>query len=113
MPLSARSATPAERSTQDLYNDCKSADPGLQIACVRFMSGVAGMMGIAATLETEFKAPDAKIALKVVAMCNTEFVSAAQMRQAFINWAEKNPTKWQLPESFGAWSAIGDAWRCH
>lgn len=70
------------------------------------------MMGIAEAMETEFKACDAKIALKIVGMCNTEFVSAGQMRQAFINWAEKNPTKWQLPESFGAWSAIAEAWRC-
>ncbi len=38
--------------------------------------------------------------------------SGAQLRQLFINWAEKNPKLWQQPMHFGAVLALREAWPC-
>jgi hypothetical protein len=72
----------------------------------------AALVAIAAFETDEHLSADARRTMWPFAICNKEKVSGLQLRQVFVNWAEKNPTDWQKQEFIGAWSAIQDAWPC-
>jgi hypothetical protein len=46
------------------------------------------------------------------AMCIRSFTSYNQMIQAFINWAEANPTRWQDRGTYGVIHALRETWPC-
>ena len=99
---------------QDLYSECKSPESIAQISCLRFISGVASAMQGVGFVASDTSAPrEHRLQLIPFAMCNSEPVSLGQMKQVFINWAEKHPTQWQGPEGGGVWLALQEAWPCH
>jgi hypothetical protein len=51
-------------------------------------------------------------ALGIVGICS-QSGNGAVLRQVFINWAEKNPTDWQLGAVQGVMTAFQETWPCH
>src|SRR5262245_12086825 len=105
--------TGATRTIQALYENCKSPETVQQLICMSYLSGFSSMMTIVATVSMDDKTPPEKQeVLKIFGLCNPDFVSNGQLRQVFINWAEKHPEQWQQEQSLGAWSALHEAWPC-
>lgn len=112
--VSMASADAQARTVRDLYRDCKSQDPAAHLSCVRFIEGTASVMLGVGELAKEDKQPlKGEKPLYDYALCPPDQgISGGQMRQAFINWAEKNPSEAQSDEGTGAWLALSDAWPC-
>jgi len=89
-------------TVQDMIGYCKAADGGNRpFYCVGMTSGVLGMMTLNAKYPDSWR------------MCPTSsVVSNGQAIQIFLNWAEKNPTKWQTLAFFGFAAALGEAYPC-
>jgi len=45
-------------------------------------------------------------------ICSGQFISNGQMRQVFLNWAERNPKHQKTEGYLGIWSALIEAWPC-
>lgn len=80
---------------------------------MRFISGVASaMQGVGYVVNDTNATAAERLPLVPFAMCFQDDVSFGQMKQVFINWAEKHPTDWQRPEGAGVWLALQEAWPC-
>ena len=102
-------------TTRWLYEQCSSADPKEQDTCSAYLLGVAGVMEIAGfSYENPPKmAPkEWAIPLGAFGICLASSVSGADVRQVFITWAEKNPTKWDTKMPQGAMAALLAKWGC-
>lgn len=112
--LCAGCASARARTIQDLYMDCKSADAPAHLSCVRFLEGTASVMLGIGELAKEDKQPlKGSHPLYDYALCPPDQgISGAQMREAFVNWAQKNPSEWENSEGNGAWLALSDTWPC-
>ena len=101
------------RTTQALYQNCKSDNTLRTMACVSYLRGVFDALNMTAQASYDAHLPkDVQAWLRASGMCNPEVVTIPQLRQVFIAWAEKNPTKWQDDQYLSAWRALTDAWPC-
>jgi hypothetical protein len=83
--------TDAKFSTQILYQLCHSSALADEEACGLYLTGVADMMEqVALELNKPWATKAARSDLSIHAICTAGY-SGAQLRQLFINWAEKNP----------------------
>ena len=103
----------SSRTTQALYQNCKSDDNLRVMACVSYLRGVFDALNMTAQASYNTRLPkDVQAWLRASGMCNPKVVTVPQLRQVFIAWAEKNPTKWQDDQYLSAWRALTDAWPC-
>jgi Rap1a immunity proteins len=92
---SSISALAGDYTTQDLLNDCHRQDKSF---CLGYLAGAAGILfemhdnGVD-TVPT--KQENVRLVLSACAIGTT----FGAMRQAFINWAEKNPRQWAFSAS--------------
>jgi hypothetical protein len=94
------SLTANATTVQDMIGICKPSD-SIYPYCLGQASGVmATMMANADETKTGPR------------MCATSSVSNAQAIKIFLNWADKNPTNWQLPSAFGFILALREAYPC-
>jgi len=99
-------------STQELYSNCMSADPSLVLVCEAYLIGVADVMAQnSVNLEILPIGYAQRLLFLIVAMCSPSY-SGVQLRQIFINWAERNPAKWSQPQAAGAIASIAEVWPC-
>jgi hypothetical protein len=86
-------AIATENDAQQLYDWCKQpAGSPLQMYCLGFVGGVGGAMVAAGSI------------------CGNPTIGARV--QAFINWAEKNPRRWGLPDTLAVIWALKETWPC-
>lgn len=96
----AVNAVPAQ-TVQEMVGNCREPDQAPEkLFCIGQASGVMGMLMVNA------KEPIS------VRMCATGFISNGQAIQIFLNWADRNPTKWQLPSSLGFAYSLREAYPC-
>jgi hypothetical protein len=99
------------RTVQDLYTACKQDSIAQEMFCVRYLDGLADLMfqqgSVWAKGDAKLKS-QMKMAAKI---CNANYTPGS-LKQIFINWAERNPKKWQQDQSIGAISAFLNAWPC-
>jgi len=101
-------------TTQWLYDQCRSSDSVRQDNCSAFLLGVAGIMEILGNMyenppggvNKDFVAPYGPVGI-----CSAP-LSGADVRQAFISWVEKNPTKGERKMPQSAMAALQATWPC-
>ena len=99
-------------TVQKLYEICQSSTLTDQEGCGLYLTGVGDIMEqVALELTKPWATKAARSDLSIHAICTPGY-SGAQLRQLFINWAEKNPKLWQQPMHFGAVLALREAWPC-
>jgi len=109
----AAQAQAKERTVQSLYQECKAPETLELMSCVRYLQGVAiALVGNGILYRDQDRTRAEKTLLYPVAICVPEGVTGGQLRQVFINWAEKNPLGWNQSEGIGPWVAFQDAWPC-
>jgi hypothetical protein len=98
-------AVDSSQTDQALYQLCKSPENSPPYGlCLGFISGVGDAMqliGVGVEREPE---------TMPFAIC--EKPSYGAMVQAFINWAEQNPGKWESNRIVGAMTALRANWPC-
>lgn len=99
------------RTVQDLYLACKNdAGPG-ELFCMGYLAGIADLLWAQGSVwmkgDSKFKTRMEKAAK----ICSNSY-SPGSLKQLFINWAEKNPAKWQEDQSLGAVRAFLETWPC-
>jgi len=100
------------RSTQALYDQCKSGDQTAALSCTAYLTGVAEMMAILGAFAENSKFTASERAdWARIGLCNSDY-SPDELQQTFINWAVKNQTEWQKPREYGAIRAFKLAWPC-
>lgn len=86
----------------DLYRFCKAEnDAPERLLCLGYISGMGDTMQVMALLPAD---------IKDFAMCGEASYKA--MVQAFVNWAEKHPERWEDPRGSGVMSALKELWPC-
>lgn len=97
---------------QGVLTLCKG-DAGSELQCLYFLKGSSSVFEMLGTLQESANAPQArKEVLASFGLCGQGMVTLGQIKQVFINWAEKNPRDWQLPATYGVWIAVREAWPC-
>ena len=88
----------------DLLHSCKEGVGSPQkLICLGYISGIGDTMQVVAV--------DALLEqTKPLAMCGNARYSA--MVQAFVNWAEKHPERWEEPRRLGVITALKELWPC-
>jgi Rap1a immunity proteins len=107
-------AQPKATTTQWLYEECKSSDSVRQNTCSAFLLGVAGLMEI---LGHTYENPPRDVTKDFVAplgafgLCSGP-ITGADVRRAFIDWAERNPARSNAGMSQSAVAALHAIWGC-
>jgi hypothetical protein len=102
-------------TTQWLYEQCTSPESARRDDCSAFLLGVAGIMEI---LGNMYEKPPSGVSKDFVApygpvgICAATPLTGADVRQAFVNWADKNPTKSSRKMPQSAMAALQAAWPC-
>ncbi len=92
-------------TVQDFMTACNDQEMG-EAMCLGMLTGA----GIVLKLNGDPKAnTEGRPGFRI---CADEFVSAAQMKQAFINWAKANPKHWQMAGAYGMIFALTEVWPC-
>jgi hypothetical protein len=91
-------------TAHDLYDVCTTRNAVGEMFCAGYISGVARMFGLVPEL---YSLP--RTGLR---WCHTERVSNAQMLQAFKNWHNAHPEKWDMPSELAVITALMDTWPC-
>ena len=110
-PVSVSAGDPAQKppTVQQLYEDCK--DQIKQLHCVGVISGVSGMMRLAASLANRAEtAGDRQLILGLAACGDWTDGTAAQ---AFKTWAGNHPEHWGLEGGFGVVISMNETWPCN
>lgn len=102
-------------TTAWLYEECTSHAPDRQDICSAFLLGVAGVMEILGNayenppngVSKDFLAP-----YLPVAICSVGRLTGADVRQVFVNWADKNPTRSTSDMPQSAMVALQATWPC-
>jgi Rap1a immunity proteins len=113
IPCVGYGASPMQ-STQAMYETCKPDAGAKYLSCLAYLVGVFTAMEAAGTNSTAPNAPfEMRVGFAAVGVCHDEPVSGAELRQVFLNWAQKNPAKWQDPTYLGVSAAFQELWPCH
>jgi hypothetical protein len=102
------SALASDYTTQELLNDCHGRDKSF---CLGFLAGAAGILSEMHDDGVDTVPTKQENVRLVVSACTSE-VTFGAMRQAFINWAEKNPREWGFSARNGAMLALQATWPC-
>lgn len=103
----------SNRTVQDLYTDCKSTENAKQVSCIRFIDGMSSAMMISGRLSLMNSLEwHQRMLYSTMGMCPEQSLTPGQMRQAFVNWVERNPTQWQQLEYEGVVAAMKETWPC-
>lgn len=101
----------SKRDVQELLGHCRAGLGKTEyIRCLYYVSGVVDMMGLNRIASNATDSQEARIALKLLSFCGDPTYGAAV--QAFINWAERNPDKWDYAQLMGVHSALSELWPC-
>jgi hypothetical protein len=108
----ADSNTKIPHTIQDLYTECSSQDEDNQLLCLAYLAtSRENVTFIGRALFTPLRNPTAD-RLRKILYCVPNEVTNGQLRQVFINWAEKNPKDWQTVAVAGVIVALREAWPC-
>lgn len=106
-------AQPVKEDTQSLYDKCRQPSPSVNLAyCIGFLSGAAQQMFWLGAHLDDAKNDDDRTLMSFFSACPKATVSNAAMLQAFINWAQKHPEKWDAEKQLGVMEAIRTTWPC-
>jgi hypothetical protein len=113
MLLNGSAQAASNRTVQDLYTDCKSTEAAKQVSCIRFIDGISSAMLISGQLSLiNSLAWHRRQIYSTMGMCPEQSLTQGQMRQAFVNWVERNPKEWQKMEYEGVIAAMKETWPC-
>ena len=88
----------------DLLRFCKEEKGSPhKLICLGYISGIGDTMQVVGVEALSDKTRD-------FAMCGIARYNA--MVQAFVNWAEKHPKRWEEPRRFGVMAALKELWPC-
>ena len=89
------------QTVQEMIGNCRApdGDPG-RMYCIGQASGVMALMMANSKDPVAWRA------------CSTGFISNGQAIQIFLNWADRNPTRWQIPSPLGFAIAVREAYPC-
>jgi hypothetical protein len=96
-------------TVQQPYEDCK--DQIKQLHCVGVVSGVSGMMRLAASIANRAETAEDRQLILGLAACGIWTDRTAV--QAFKNWAENHPAHGSLEDGFGVMIAMNETWPCN
>jgi hypothetical protein len=105
---SSVSVLAGDYTTQDLLNDCHGRSESF---CLGYLAGAAGILLDLHDDGTD-TVPTKQENVRLVVSACTEGDTFGAMRQAFINWAQKNPRDWGFSASNGAKLALQSTWPC-
>jgi hypothetical protein len=110
-PVSVNAEDPAQKppTVQQLYEDCK--DQTKQLLCVGVVSGVSGMMRLAASIANRAETAGDRQLILGLAACGVWTDGTAV--QAFKNWAESHPAHRSIEAGFGVMIAMSETWPCN
>ena len=98
--ITVYSLTANATTVQEMVEICKPS-ANERLYCIGEASGVVGtMMAYANYSKTSIR------------MCAPSSVSNGQAIKIFLNWADKNPTDWQIPSTVGFILALREAYPC-
>jgi hypothetical protein len=98
-------------TTQDVYRSCKSDSQAAQLYCDSYLTGFGDALAAIGSAGRDKKMTSDGVILLATGICKPP-TSGGQLRQIFVNWAERSPKFWQSPKWFGAWQALHDAYPC-
>lgn len=88
----------------DLLRFCKEEKGSPhKLVCLGYISGVGDAMQVIAVEALSDQTRD-------FAICGIARYNA--MVQAFVNWAEKHPERWEEPRRLGVMAALKELWPC-
>jgi hypothetical protein len=92
------------KSIQDYVRGC---NPGMaeEQFCIGALEGVA-------SVASSFGQAKEKSFRTSYGFCAPDGTTRAQLKQAFLNWANARPEHWQLPGGSGIWLALKSTWPC-
>jgi hypothetical protein len=102
------SALAGSYTTQDLLNDCHGQNKSF---CLGYLAGAAGILFEMHDNGVD-TVPTKQENVRVVVSACAVGITFGAMRQAFINWAEKNPRDWGFSANNGAMLALQATWPC-
>lgn len=86
-------------TVQELYEECNQTDYNF-FRCAGVANGVMVVMALNRNVRGS------------VRMCTNDAVSSGQVIQAFKNWVQRNPQRWQENGVYGMSVAIAEIWPC-
>jgi hypothetical protein len=98
----------ADYTTQDLLGDCRGRS---DLFCLGYLAGASGILFQMHDNGVDTVPTKQENVRLIVSACAAGATFGA-MRQAFINWAEKNPREWGFSASNGAMLALQATWPC-
>lgn len=100
-------------NSQELFEDCKSLNNVRQVSCMRYLKGIFEMLQILGVYQSASNNMSHAKNLSLFSICTEKSITLGQMRQIYVNWAEKNPIRWKDPEFNGALSAFQETFPCN
>ena len=88
------------RSVQDMIQHCQPNDRKI-MHCIGMGSGVSVMMMLNVNTPGTYR------------ICTPDRITNAQIVRIFLNWADKNPKKWDAPGPIGFALALEEAYPCN
>jgi hypothetical protein len=101
-------------TVQGFYEFCTSKEWMLRSVCEYFIMGVGDVMG-AQGLGYRTAPADVRVYLQKTSLCtgtDNYVPPTGAMVQAFINWAQKHPEKWDYAGVVGVSFALSETWPC-
>ncbi len=92
-------------TVQDYIRACERTSTWM-LFCYGHVHGVAKTMMINGLVLTQEGGPD------VPSLCTSKGFSPTQAVKVFLNWANANPTEWQVEAQAGMLVALSEAWPC-
>lgn len=106
MACATSSLAQEKQDVQTLLNDCESTESLAFGLCVGTVRGIATVMQFNCSFYRDGSSP-----LNTLAADSAE-ASYGAMKQAFINWARANPSKWSMRGELGLITALRETFPC-
>ena len=94
-------------NVQVLLRKCTSKGSADQLYCIGRVTGIFEMMGLIGV-----RAGKQLASMEPLEICSDPMPSNGAVIQAFTNWANKHPEKWNAPDIAGIVIAVHETWRC-